>query len=100
MNKKKVVEYLDKMIEAHKKKITETDCLTELSDGSISFCDSVERGQIHVHTGINILADALGVETKVEKELGSSPTKSFHYNGIKFFQLGNVDYSDVKAVFR
>lgn len=100
MDNKKAVEYLDKIIEAHKQKTKEINCLEDLSDESICFCNSSEAYQIHIFQGIEKLADALSVETEVEVEPGSSPVMRFHYNGIKFFQLGDIDYTDVKVVFK
>lgn len=66
----------------------------EWSRGSVelSICDYTHEGTIHIGRGIDIIANALGVELLEEpfKENGSVK-KYFHYKDYEVFQLFLVD---------
>lgn len=82
MEKEKIVEWMDKLVENH----NERKALNSFSEG-IKTADTI--GYIQIYQGIDILADAAGEELKEkEDEALRYPYEYFFtYKGVEFTQL-------------
>lgn len=85
-------ERLDKVIEAKKALIVAIDEFQRESEkDEITVCTTYENSHLHIYSGIEKIADALGCETETANRKSEDyPTQiQFTYGDILFYELKN-----------
>lgn len=86
MDKERVKQWLDNLVLSRKIYLENEDLTDE-----ICVCTGTLDDGIHIHSGINEIADVMGLELKekIFKDDDYPYTYYFIYDGVKFFQISN-----------
>ena len=94
------IDIVDKMVKARKEHLRLADLLEETSKERILLCNDQEKMGIQIYQGIDDLAEIVGAEIQIERKKDLTPRKVFTYKGVRFFQLGQINYDTAEVIFR